>query len=157
MLASHWASPVGVDIAVVGLSLLVVSFVLAHCAKARRSDVLDLIFSLLVTTACVVSYHFFVHNATILLLPVLLTTNHIAGSERHTVLRVPFWIAVTTMYLAPFVIPEPFDMLVFFGGSVLLLVALYRSTTQSQEISSEQQGVVLRHSTAELADHAARQ
>ncbi len=118
-----------VDFVVIGLSTAILAFVLVRCAKARQAEMLDLRFSLLVTTAAAISYHFFVHNATILLLPVVLAADYFAGAERPARLRVPFLIAVATMYFAPFIIPEPVDMLVFFCGLIVLLLILYRSTS----------------------------
>jgi glycosyl transferase family 87 len=139
-----------VDVVVIGLSVLILGFVLVRSAKAGRAEALDLRFSMLVTTAAVVSYHFFVHNATILLLPVLLTANHFAGPGRHAFARVLFLIGIATMYFAPFVIPEPADMMVFFCGSVVLLLILYLSTTRdaSQEFGPASRLVMMQCRTA---------
>lgn len=147
-----------VDVVVIGLSVLILAFVLVRCANAARAEVLDLRFSMLVTTATVISYHFFVHNATILLLPVLLAANHFAGPGRHAFARVPFLIAVAAMYFAPFVISEPADMLVFFCGSVVLLLTLYRSTTRdaSQDFSSLSRSVTTQCRAANSADYSVR-
>jgi len=95
--------------------------------EAGDPSVLDLLFSMQVVTAVIVSYHLFVHDASVLLLPIVLTMNRLAGSNRRMSSGVSFALgaSISCLYAIPMIAPLRVSMPLFFCASGLLLGGLY--------------------------------
>jgi hypothetical protein len=127
-LAAGAAPPAWVDFAVVIGSAVTFALISRRwAAEGGNPSALDLLFSMQVITAAIVSYHLYVHDASVLLLPILLTLNRLAGSTFRTFLGASFVLSVSIMYLVPFIATLRVSMPLFFCASVLLLGGLFVS------------------------------
>jgi hypothetical protein len=114
----------------------VLTFVLIAIRWAREPDEpssLDLLFSAQVVIATIVSYHLFVHDASILLLPILLALNRLAGPTCRKGSGLLFALATGIMYVVPHVTALRVSMPIVFGASVLLLGGLCVSLSDHPE------------------------
>ena len=81
-------------------------------------------FSALVMMSCLVSYHFYVHNAVLLVLPLFLLANYFAGAQENRAVTLAFATIAILMYIVPVLAPLNIGVQVLGIGSLCLLVLL---------------------------------
>ncbi len=141
-LAAGAVSQTWVNSAVVLGSILIFAIISRRwTAEADDPSALDLLFSLQVVTAVIVSYHLYVHDDCVLLIPLLLSLNRLAGSNCRKSAGIPFALGASILYLTPFFAPLRVSMPLYFCASGLLLGGLYRSfhRTTALPVGEEQE------------------
>lgn len=93
-------------------------------ARSKHRGDLSLRFSTQVILATLVSYHLYPHDATILILPLIILLNQFALSGMRSRRGKVVAIAALTMYLSPFIAPLQVSMPLVFCASVALLSCL---------------------------------
>jgi hypothetical protein len=127
-LAAGAVSQTRVDLAVVIGSILIFAIISRRwLAEADEPSALDLLFSMQVVTAVIVSYHLYVHDDSVLLIPILLTLNRLAGSNCRKASGMLFALSASILYFSPFFVSLRVSMPLYFGASGLLLGGLYLS------------------------------
>jgi hypothetical protein len=108
---------------VIALSALV--FVLAIWWTAvHQNATLEVKFSFFVTVSAAISYHFFPHNATVILLPLLLAAKEIGDESLSSLWKRSLCIAALGFYLAPNLLPMRNSMPAL-SFAILLLASLF--------------------------------
>jgi hypothetical protein len=117
-------------VVVAAVSLGVIVIVLRFATRFRDST-WSIRMSLLVTLGSLVSYHFYVHNAVILLLPLMLSTNEFASDKTGTCTQVIFAVIACAMYIVPKALTMSLSMPIFAAASSGLMILLLRALSQS--------------------------
>jgi len=97
-------------------------------------------FSAQVVLATLVSYHLYPHDASILILPLVLLLNHSVCHGSRTRLGIAIWVAAAAMYLCPFFTELSVSMPIFFCASTVLLVT---STLLREPLKTAVEGAAL--------------
>jgi hypothetical protein len=131
-------SPAAIIVAVIVISM----FVLALAAKTsfeQKDEAWSLRYALFVLVGCVISYHFFPHNASVLLLPILLSANRVLSEAVPVQWRWTFAAAVLAIYLGPNLLPLGVAMPLLGCAAIVLmtLLAEYKRLQPSPTLRSQ--------------------
>jgi hypothetical protein len=91
-------------------------------------------FAVLVTMSSLVSYHYYVYNATVLILPILLFANELASSRVNSRFKIAFAIAAISMYIVPVLFSLQIGMPVMASASIALLILLLAYPGRTPEV-----------------------
>lgn len=114
-----------ITIAVITTSLVVLA-VSARWVLSHQNVEWSLRFAYFVLVGCITSYHFFPHNACLLLLPILLVANTALGDGASAPERRMFAVGCLTIYLAPNLLPLGIAMPLLALASIVLAVSALR-------------------------------
>ena len=128
LLDSH-ASKLAISAIVIAMSVLVVVAVWRSSEESLGENQIAVEFSTYVIAATLVSYHLYVYNSVVLLLPLLLIANEFADPRIPRIFRYGFAVAAINLYIAPSMVSLRISMPISAGATVLLfgLVILYRA------------------------------
>jgi hypothetical protein len=124
-------STVGIRVMIVVFSIVILGSAVAWLLKNSNIET-RYSFAVAVAVSALISYHFFPHNACILLLPQLLIANDLLSRERSTVWKRLLALAILAIYLAPNLLPLNWAMPVV-GGASLLFIYLLLSIPSARE------------------------
>jgi hypothetical protein len=114
-----------ITVAVIAISLVILAGS-ARWMLLHQNVEWSLRFAYFVLVGCVTSYHFFPHNACLLLLPILLVANTALGDGVSARERWTFSVACLTIYLAPNLLPLGIAMPLLAIASILLALSALR-------------------------------
>lgn len=111
-------------------------------ARRRSGLTVSLQLSLFVLIAVAASYHFYFHNAVLLLLPVLLTADEVATGEIGKRTYTLFGIAACAMYVVPLLAPLEIGAFVLGVSSIVLIAILLHIPKGSSALVAKAPGEI---------------
>jgi hypothetical protein len=116
-------------------------------AAADEPSELDLLYSIDIVTAVIVSFHLYVHDDCVLLVPILLTLNRLAGSDCRKTSELLMALSAGIFILSPFIVSLRVSTPLYFFASVLLLWGMSMSLqgTASERAEEEEELSLMRH------------
>jgi len=117
------------------LSLLIFSGMLLW-ARRNKGVRLSLKYAILISFTAVASFHFFLHNAVILLIPLLFGANEFARSNAPNHPKIAFAAAAVSMYVFPNVLPMGLGVPVMAIASMVICWTLLVEAREAQRGAS---------------------